>query len=194
MYRAVTLYVLEHNISLEDALAIEDALNLIQISFSHIDGQQTTLLNGIDVDQRIRAADVNQLVSPVAAISAVRRHLVKQQQALGAEGCIVMDGRDIGTVVFPDAELKIFLTADTDVRIERRYAELRTLGLNMTREEVAASLANRDQIDSTREDSPLRQADDAIVIDNTHLDRESQFLNALDLAKTAIARAGIRSS
>jgi cytidylate kinase len=193
MYRAVTLYFIEQQVPLDDPKSVEDALHQIEIVFAHADGRQCILLNGLDVDQRIRAADVNDLVSQVAAISAVRRNLVSQQQLLGAGGGIVMDGRDIGTVVFPNAELKIFLTADTSVRVERRFAELRFHGFDVTREEVARSLANRDQIDTTREDSPLRKADDAIVIDNTHLTRESQFLQALHLAKTAISRT-IRSS
>jgi len=191
MYRAVTLYFIQEGVSLEKESEIQEALDHIHIGFSHHDGNQTTLLNGENVDEQIRSADVNKLVSPVAAISSIRRAMVRQQRALGALGGIVMDGRDIGSVVFPNAELKIFLTAEIPVRVERRYTELTGFGVSVSRAEVAESLAYRDRIDTTREDSPLVQADDAILIDNTYLTREMQFQKALALAYAAISRTTI---
>lgn len=193
MYRAVTLYLIGHQVDPEDVEAVTRSLDSIAISFQYDDGIQHTLLNGKNVDEQIRDFDVNKLVSPVAAISSVRRFLVAQQRQLGIPGGIVMDGRDIGTVVFPEAELKIFLTASTGVRVERRYQELIAQGINATRDQVAESLAYRDLIDTTREDSPLRQAEDAVVIDNTHLTREQQLAKALSLARERIA-GSVRSS
>lgn len=187
MYRAVTLYLIEHGIPVSDPELVAGTLTDIAISFRYENTHQITLLNGNNVEQRIRDRDVNDLVSPVAAIPAVRRYLVAQQQGLGKDGGIVMDGRDIGTVVFPDADLKIFLTASLPVRVERRYQEILSHGHTTTRDEVAAGIAKRDRIDTTREDSPLIQADDAIVIDNTALTREEQLARALKLAEEAIA-------
>ena len=187
MYRAVTLYFIRHQVPLEVSDHIDDALAQIEITFQRDDGHFLTLMNGENVDPLIRTAEINKLVSPVAAISAVRRFLVSQQRKLGAlGGGLVMDGRDIGTVVFPHAALKIFLTASIDVRIERRYIELLANGIITTRDEVAEGLAYRDHIDTTREDSPLRQAPDAIVIDNTMLTREEQLQIAFELACNAI--------
>lgn len=193
MYRAVTLYFIRHDIRPEDEEGVAGALQRIRIGFSHEDGRQCTLLNGEDVSEEIRSHAVNKLVSPVAAISAVRTFLVAQQKALGTEGSVVMDGRDIGTVVFPHAELKIFLTANQPIRVERRFQELREMGVETTREEVAESLAYRDLIDTTREDSPLWQAEDAVVIDNSHLTREEQLRIAIELAQERIG-SGVRSS
>lgn len=193
MYRAVTLYFLQYHIDLEDPAMIADALSRIHIDFERSGDTLTTLLNGENVEAAIRDAGVTGMVSPVATISAVRRFLVAQQQRMGAGGGIVMDGRDIGTVVFPDADLKIFLTASTEVRIERRYAELIDRGYQVSREEVADSLISRDHIDTTRDDSPLRQAEDAVVIDNTLLTRNDQLDIALKLAEERIAAKAMRS-
>jgi cytidylate kinase len=193
MYRAVTLHFIRHGVHPEDLEAVQTTLPEIRVSFQYREGEQYTLLNDEDVEGRIREHDINQLVSPVAAIPIVRRFLVAQQRQLGAEGGIVMEGRDIGTVVFPDAELKIFLTASTEVRVERRYLDLVARGISATREQVAASMANRDHIDTTRADSPLRLADDAVIIDNTDLSRADQLDRAFALAQDAIAR-NLRSS
>lgn len=188
MYRAVTLYFLRHQIPINNPSEVEARLPEIKISFLRTTDHYVTLLNGENVEEDIRANAVNRLVSPIAAISAVRRFLVSQQRQLGEEGGgLVMDGRDIGTVVFPHAELKIFLTATMEVRVERRYTELIERGMDTTRHEVAESLAYRDLIDTTREDSPLRKAEDAIIIDNTLLTRDQQLEIAYQLACKAIA-------
>jgi cytidylate kinase len=177
MYRAVTLYFIENNISIEDAAAIENALKEIHITFIYNSAtqQSDTYLNGQNREQDIRSLRVANLVSPVSAISSVRRFLVKQQQQMGSERAIVMDGRDIGTVVFPDAELKIFMTARDDIRAKRRFDELVSKNQSPVLEEVAANLKSRDHIDSTRADSPLKKADDAIELDNSDITREEQF-------------------
>jgi cytidylate kinase len=190
MYRAVTLYFLDNNITIEDKEAMQDALdNHIYIQFKNIDGSNHAFLNGVDVESEIRSLRVSDYVSPVATVSAVRRTLVKIQQAMGKNGGIAMDGRDIGTVVFRNAELKLFLTASIEERTHRRLEELRSKGVqNWTSEEVAANLQKRDRIDSTRADSPLRQAEDAIEIDNSLLTPEEQLAYALELAKDLIEK------
>jgi cytidylate kinase len=144
-------------------------------------------LNGENVEQEIREMRVSQKVSEVAAIPAVRDFAVAQQQAMGTAKGIVMDGRDIGTVVFPDAALKIFVTADPAIRVERRFQELLQTNPSISKEEVAENLQQRDLMDSTRAHSPLRQADDALVLDNSHLDRTQQFNLAMQWAKERIA-------
>ncbi len=186
MYRAVTYFFLENNINLEDNQAIAKALSEIEIRFKRDERGIRTILNGIDVENEIREMRVSEMVSPVATISAVRKELVKQQRQLGKEKGIVMDGRDIGTVVFKDAELKIFLTADPEIRVQRRYDELKAKGLNVDLETVKANLLKRDHIDSTREDSPLRKAADAIVINNTLLTPQQQLEKALELVNEKI--------
>lgn len=186
MYRAVTLYFLEHHVPLDDETAIRAALHDISIRFERLPSGLHTILNGKDVETEIREMRVSARVSPVAAISSVRRAMVRQQQQMGAEKGVVMDGRDIGTVVFPYAELKIFLTAEIEERARRRYAELKAKGMEVSLEEVARNLQERDHIDSTREDSPLMKAEDAVVIDNTHLTPDHQLQIALDLAQQRI--------
>lgn len=193
MYRAVTLYFLEHQICLDDQEAVKNALKSIQITFRNVQGQNRTYLNGADVEDLIRDMRVSGAVSPVAAIPAVRRDLVRQQQSMGHAGGIVMDGRDIGTVVFPHAELKIFLTAEIGERVRRRKDELQSKGFEMSEQEVESNLLERDRIDSSRSDSPLRQAEDAIVLDNTHLNRQQQLQCALQLAEEKISARGITS-
>ncbi len=183
MYRAVTLYFLEHNIDYNDPEAVAEALKNIEIHFERIEGHNRTFLNGRDVEHDIRQMVVNDHVSPVSAISAVRRAMVAQQQAMGKRRDIVADGRDIGTVVFPDAELKIYLVADADVRTSRRHLELASKGIDGEWEEIQRNLLERDRIDSSRADSPLRQAEDAVVIDNTLLSEEQQLEKALSLVK-----------
>lgn len=186
MYRAVTLYFLEQNVDYSDPKQVADALEQIEIHFERVDGQNHTFLNGRDVERDIREMNVSQHVSPVSAISAVRRDMVKQQQAMGKRRAIVADGRDIGTVVFPDAELKIFLVADSDVRTSRRHLDLAAKGIDADWEEIQNNLLDRDRIDSSRADSPLREAEDSVVIDNTLLSEDQQLEKALALAMDKI--------
>lgn len=187
MYRAVTLYFLDHTIDLEDEVAVAKALDNIKIHFGMVEGMNHTFLNDRNVEEEIRSMRVSKLVSPVATISAVRRKMVALQQRLGAEGGIAMDGRDIGTVVFKDAELKLFLTASIEERTRRRLTEWASKGIDhITAEQVQENLLSRDHIDSTREDSPLRQAEDAIEIDNSLLTPDEQLNYAVQLAREAI--------
>lgn len=181
MYRAVTLYFLRNHIDWTSAKAVDEALKNITIEFINnpVSDQSETWLNGENVEYVIRDLVVAEKVSEVAAIGAVRKFAVAQQQAMGKKKGIVMDGRDIGTVVFPDAALKIFMTADNSVRVERRFKELYQKNPNITLEEVRDNLEMRDYIDSNREISPLRQAPDAHILDNTTLTMKQQ----LDIAK-----------
>lgn len=172
MYRAVTLFAMRAGLiapdGAVDAGRLAALLPQIEISFSLMpDGSQHTLLNGEDVEGEIRGMEVSNRVSPVSAIAAVRRDLVAKQQAFGRERGIVMDGRDIGTTVFPDAELKIFLDAPAECRAERRVKELRAKGQQVSYDDVLANVKSRDHIDQTREESPLRRAEDAIGLDNS---------------------------
>ncbi len=188
MYRAVTLYFLDNNIDLEDDTAVTKALEDIHIHFGMVEGMNHTFLNDRNVEEKIRSMRVSKMVSPVATISAVRRKMVALQQRLGAQGGIAMDGRDIGTVVFKDAELKLFLTASIEERTRRRLSEWASKGVHdITAEQVQENLLSRDHIDSSRADSPLRQADDAIEIDNSLLTPEEQLAYTIQLAKEAIA-------
>lgn len=194
MYRAVTLYFLRNKVDWNKPEAVATALDQITIRFSKNNQEQIqTILNGENVEQEIRQMEVSRSVSPVAAVPAVRRFLVKQQQAMGQAKGIVMDGRDIGTVVFPQAELKIFLTASSKERSRRRFLELQAKGQSVSLEEVAANLTERDHIDSSREDSPLRQAEDAVVVDNTNLTEQEQLLMTLSLAQERIRTAASTS-
>lgn len=181
MYRMVTLHFLNQNVDLAEEGAVAGALNGLDLDF--VPGTNDAVLNGTVVERRIRGQAVSDFVSPVAAVPAVRRWVVPQQQAMGAAGGVVMDGRDIGTVVFPDADLKLFITADLQTRTNRRIRELLDKGLPADPEAVAANLVERDRIDSTREDSPLRQAEDAIVIDNSLLSLEEFIERGLSLAR-----------
>ena len=174
MYRAVTLYCLENQLFTEegiDTTKLEAAMPNIHISFQlNPDTQRPmTFLNGENVEDRIRTMEVSSHVSPVAALPFVREALVKQQQDMGKEKGIVMDGRDIGTAVFPEAELKIFVVASAEIRAQRRYDELKAKGQEASYEEILANVKERDYIDQNREVSPLRQADDAILLDNSNL-------------------------
>ncbi len=183
MYRAVTLYALDHGMidseGNPDVAAIEAALPEMNIDFApQPDGTQRTLLNGVDVEREIRRLRVSNAVSPVSAIPQVRRALTAMQQAMGAEKGIVMDGRDIGTTVFPAAELKIFVDASAETRAQRRFREMMEKGNAVSYEEVLANVVHRDKIDSTRAESPLRRAVDAVVLDNSDmsLDEQDQWL------------------
>ena len=179
MYRAVTLYCLRHQLfdgEQIDEAALAAALPSLEIAFrmNAETGRPETYLNGENVEQEIRGMAVANHVSPVAALGFVRRALVAKQQAMGKEKGIVMDGRDIGTVVFPDAELKLFVTASPEVRAQRRMDELKAKGMPASYEEVLANVKKRDYIDSTRAESPLRQAPDAVVLDNSHMSLAEQ--------------------
>lgn len=189
MYRAIALYFLRNKISFQDESTIQVALQQINLRFQYnVQTEKSDMiLNGENVETLIREMQVSSKVSEVAAIAAVRDFAVAQQQAMGVEKGIVMDGRDIGTVVFPNAELKIFVTADPLVRANRRLLELQATNPSITLEEVAENLQHRDLIDSTREHSPLKQAQDALVLDNTFISREAQFDIALNWAKERIA-------
>ncbi len=175
MYRAVTLYALRQGLGPEALNLLKSMLNQINITCQWTSHGNITLLNGEDVSEKIRSIQVQNLVSPVSTIPEVRRFLVAQQKIMAQEGGIVMDGRDIGTKVMPEAELKIFMQADLSVRIDRRYNELIAKGMMSTRSEIASNLSERDHIDSTRADSPLTKADDAIVLDNSNLKPDEQL-------------------
>lgn len=177
MYRAITLYFLRNDIDLTDGDAILKALTNIHLTFVYNEarGKSEIHLNDENVDHAVRDMIVSEKVSEVAAIREVRAFATGQQKRLGKKKGIVMDGRDIGTTVFPDAELKIFMTADPEIRVKRRFEEMYPTNPNITIEEVMHNLQMRDYIDSNREESPLRRAPDAIVLDNSSLSREEQL-------------------
>ena len=180
MYRAVTLFAMRNGLASKefgvDTPALLALLPEIDISFRLAeDGTQHTILNGEDVESRIRLLDVSDLVSPVAVIPEVRRRLTALQQSYGQDKGIVMDGRDIGTTVFPDAEMKVFVEASPEVRADRRVKELIGKGEEADYVQVYRNICERDRIDTTRKESPLRKADDALVLDNDHLTREEQM-------------------
>lgn len=188
MYRAITLYFLRNHVDWTDAQEVNTALQNIKLHFEYnAQSQQSEMfLNDENVEYVIRDLVVAEKVSEVAAIAAVRSFAVAQQQQMGAQKGIVMDGRDIGTTVFPQAELKIFMTADMPVRVQRRFNEMVVKNPNVTLEEVKANLQTRDHIDSTREVSPLRKADDAVLLDNTHIDMMEQLDIALKLVASRL--------
>ncbi|MEL6535280.1 MAG: (d)CMP kinase [Bacteroidota bacterium] len=185
MYRSVTHFFQEHNVSISNPREVEKALQSIEISFiCHPQtGTNEAFLNGLRVEDIIRTPKVSGQVSEVSTLKVVRDAMVAQQRRMGKKKGIVMDGRDIGTVVFPDAELKIFMTADMDVRVARRQKELLEKGQLVSLEEVKQNLEKRDLIDTTRDESPLRKADDAFVIDTTNIIFEEQVDQILKLAK-----------
>lgn len=185
MYRAITLFFLRNHVDWTDVDKVREALNNVQLEFQYnpLLEKSEIYLNGENVEYVIRDLVVAEKVSEVAAIKEVREFAVAAQQALGTQKGIVMDGRDIGTTVFPDAELKIFMTADNAIRVARRFKELVAKNPNTTIEEVGQNLEMRDYIDSNREISPLRKAEDAIVLDNTNLSHEEQLIFALKLAE-----------
>lgn len=185
MYRGVTLYAIRRGFISKDNIKQDEivtALGEIKLKFKrNEDGTRHLFLNGEDVEAEIRNKPVSDLVSPVSAIKEVRSFLVAQQQEMGKNGGIVMDGRDIGTVVFPQAELKLFITASIGIRVDRRLKELQERGIQANAQEVRDNLTQRDYIDSTRAESPLKQATDAIVIDNSALSKDEQLQIALNL-------------
>ncbi len=178
MYRAVALYALRHNLISEDGVVNIDALSAalpsLKIDFAPSKNGQVTMLNGEDVELEIRSMTVSNAVSPVAAVPAVRHALTALQQQFGREKGIVMDGRDIGTTVFPDAEMKVFVTASPETRAHRRYEELKAKHMDTPYEEVLANVVERDHLDETRAESPLRKADDAVVLDNSNMSTDEQ--------------------
>ena len=185
MYRAITLYFLNHNVKLDDDASVEVALLNIRIDFHYNEEKAAsdTYLNGIYVEDEIRTLRISSEVSKVSAIRQVREFLTVQQRLIGENKGVIMDGRDIGTTIFPNAELKLFMTASDEVRSERRFQEMIGKGEKVTREEVLHNLVERDRIDSTREFSPLRQADDAIVVDNSELSMAEQLELVLDMVQ-----------
>ncbi len=188
MYRVVTLYALRKgliNNGMPETEKIITELKNIKITFKwdELAGKNTTFLNGENVEEEIRRLEVSQNVSPISTIAEVRHEMVKQQRENGLNKGIVMDGRDIGTVVFPDAELKIFMTASPEIRAQRRFDELKQKGVEVDFAEILQNVEGRDQIDSTREVSPLKKADDALTLDNSNLTREEQLKWTLERVK-----------
>ena len=179
MYRAVTLYFLRNNIDLTDHAQIAVALKNIHLNFHSRDYQTHILLNDEEVSDEIRLMPVTENVSTIAALHEVRVEMVRQQQRMGKSKNIIMDGRDIGTVVFPHAQVKLFMTADPKIRAERRYKEVVLKEPHITLEEVFESLAHRDYQDTTRTESPLTRAEDAIILDNTDLTPDEQLAFAI---------------
>ena len=193
MYRAVTLYSLEHGAVVDGEVQQDKVVELlpqIEISF-HFNaerGASDIYVNGVEVEQKIRSIEVSNLVSKISSIAQVREKLVAMQQRMGQERGVVMDGRDIGTVVFPDAELKIYMTADPAVRAQRRYDELTAKGDDVTLDEILENVISRDHADMNREISPLRQAEDAIVLDNSHMSVEEQMAWFMERYEAVISR------
>lgn len=189
MYRAVTLYFIRNNVNISNEHEIEHALQEIHLNFHSRDYQTHITLNDEEVSEEIRQMYVSENVSEVSALRSVRKEMVKQQQRMGKSKNIVMDGRDICTTVFPYAEVKIFMTADPKIRAERRYKELKAKSENITLEEVFENLAHRDYLDTTRKESPLTRAKDAIVLDNTTLNEKEQLAFALERVMPFIREA-----
>ncbi len=191
MYRAVTYFFYKNHTDVQNEKELSDALAQIHIDFEYdaITGKQNIILNGVNVENELRSPLISDRVSAVSSIKTVRQFLVHQQHQMGESRGIVMDGRDIGTVVFPDAELKLFMTADEEVRAERRLAELKATGSNISFEEVLDNLRKRDYIDSNREESPLKQADDAVVLDSTYLTTEQQLEMVLVMVNKLIQKS-----
>ncbi|MCS6905343.1 MAG: (d)CMP kinase [Bacteroidia bacterium] len=188
MYRAFTLYLLENNIDYQNQQLLSQIIPHIQISFARNPqtGNYEVTLNDKFVEHQIRSLAVSEKVSKVSTIKEVRAFLVKQQQQLGWQKGVVMDGRDIGTVVFPDAELKVFMDAEFDVRVERRKQELEAQGIYLEKAAIESHLYERDLLDTTRSESPLRKAEDARLLDTTHLAIEEQVQQVLDWAHELI--------
>lgn len=191
MYRAVTLFAMRKGLISDksfDEVRLVELLDTFDVHFEYnvSKGYADIYLNQENVEELIRTLEVSQFVSQIAAVSQVRKKLVEQQQLLGRAKGVVMDGRDIGTVVFPDAELKIFMTASPEIRAERRFKELQEKNSAVVYEDVLRNVVERDQIDTSRKDSPLMKADDAIEVDNSNLSREEQFDLILQLVKERI--------
>ncbi len=197
MYRAVTLFAMQNGLITEgkiDHEKLKVQLSNIKITFRYQpeDKKNETFLNGVNVEDQIRGLEVSKQVSAVSALAFVRHRMVELQQEMGKEGGIVMDGRDIGTVVFPDADLKLFMTASAEIRAQRRYDELLAKDPNdqdLSFDSILENVRHRDHVDSTREESPLKQADDAVLLDNSHMNKEEQMdwiMNVLRERKLAL--------
>lgn len=195
MYRAVTYFFNQNRIDITDNQKILDALKEIKIDFFYTadTGTQNIILNGENIDGEIRKPEVANRVSEISTIKTVRVFLVSQQQEIGKDKCIVMDGRDIGTVVFPNADIKFYLTASEEIRAKRRFEELKTLGQEWKFEDVLKNIHDRDVLDSSRKESPLRRAEDAILLDNSNLTIKEQLDFALEVIskKQALLKAEI---
>ncbi|MDG5799603.1 (d)CMP kinase [Marinilabiliaceae bacterium ANBcel2] len=179
MYRALTLYALNNNIATKkdvNLIELEKKIPHIDIKFSKENNRDITLLNGKNVEDKIRSIEVSNNVSAISAIPFVRKHLVKLQQEMGKKGGVILDGRDIGTVVFPNADIKIFMTASPEVRAERRFKEMKEKGDKISFNEVLENIKMRDYTDSNRSESPLKKADDALILDNSNMNREEQLV------------------
>jgi CMP/dCMP kinase len=191
MYRAITLFCIQNNL-IDNGIINEQELKKqikdieVTFRFDPKRGGNVTVLNGNDVEDEIRNMEVSNLVSPVSALKFVRDELVKLQRKMGTERGIVMDGRDIGTVVFPDAELKLFVVASAEIRAQRRFDELKAKGVEVSMDEILKNVTQRDNIDSNRKESPLRRADDAILLDNTFINQEQQLAKVLNLVEKII--------
>ncbi len=190
MYRSVTLYALQNKIIKENKIeeaTLKKQINNLNIYFQKDNaGKVITFLNNEAVENEIRSPEVSQWVSPISKLKFVRDHLVAQQREMAKNGCVILDGRDIGTVVFPDANLKIFLTASADVRAKRRFLEMKNKYTDITIKDIKENLIERDRIDSSRKESPLRQAEDARVLDNSELNRDEQLKIVLDWIKNGL--------
>lgn len=193
MYRAVTLYAMRKGMFAEDGSidteSLMSSLDDIRISQRNVEGKTITYLNDEDVENEIRSMEVSSHVSPIAALGFVRTKMVEQQRQMGSEGGVVMDGRDIGTVVFPNAELKVFVTASAEVRAQRRYLELQQKGMPADYEDILKNVQERDYIDSHREVSPLRPAEDAVILDNSNITIAEQKQWLLDLVEKTTREA-----
>lgn len=187
MYRAVTLFAMRKGLFAEDGTidteTLQGLMGEVSIAQKNIEGKTITFLNGEDVEKEIRSMEVSSHVSPIAAIPFVREKMVEQQREMGREGGIVMDGRDIGTVVFPNAELKVFVTASAEVRAQRRYLELQQKGMPADYEDILKNVTERDYIDSHRAVSPLRPAEDSVILDNSNITIAEQKQWLLDLVE-----------
>jgi cytidylate kinase len=186
MYRAVTWFFLEHQVNIKDEHEVAKALEKINISFRMVDGKNVCFMNGQNAEPFIRSMEVSNFVSMVAAISSVRKKMVFLQQEIGKTAHVVMDGRDIGTVVFPNADVKIFVYSPARLRAERRWLEMKENNPDITVDEIENNLNMRDYIDSNREDSPLKKAEDAFFIDNTNLNVDQQYEAALNYIRQKI--------
>jgi cytidylate kinase len=189
MYRAVTLFFLHNHVDLQDSAQVHRALENISLDFREVNGKNTCFLNGENAEPDIRSMEVSGWVSPVAAIPEVRKKMVALQRVIGQSNHVVMDGRDIGTVVFPDAHVKLYIHSPARLRAERRWLEMKEIEPGITVSDIENNLMERDHIDSTRQDSPLRMADDAVLIDNTRLNKQEQYETALHIIKTKLGNS-----
>ncbi|AYA37303.1 (d)CMP kinase [Hymenobacter oligotrophus] len=195
MYRGVTLYLLEHNIAFEDLPRVEEALHNMQITFkrNRRTGRNELCLDGVIREDEIRQMRISNAVSEVSVIPAVRHAMVRQQQRMARKRGVVMDGRDIGTTVFPDAEVKIFMTADVHTRAMRRQVELATKGEQVSLDDIVQNLQKRDYLDSTRAESPLRRAADAVLLDTSHITIDEQVDFVLERVSSVLVD-GLRAA